>query len=46
MPEDEFSKTIERCLEFLKMDQELSISRLKYEFEPLRRISQRKSIMN
>ncbi|GAE90054.1 PilZ domain-containing protein [Acetivibrio straminisolvens] len=46
MPHAEFSKTIERCLEFLKMDQELSITRLKYEFEPLRRINQRKVVMN
>ncbi|GEM_PF-434641 len=46
MPQADFSKTIERCLEFLKMDQELSISRLKYEFEPLRRINQRKIVMN
>ncbi|HHV28905.1 PilZ domain-containing protein [Acetivibrio mesophilus] len=46
MPKAEFSKTIERCLEFLTMDQEISISRLKYEFEPLRRINQKKVVMN
>lgn len=46
MPKAEFSKTIERCLEFLRTDQEISISRLKYEFEPLRRVNQKKVVMN
>ena len=42
----EFSSTLERCIELLRLDQELAISRLKYDFEPIKRIIQRRAIMN
>lgn len=45
-PSAEFGRTIERCLEFLSMDQEISVNRLKYEFEPMKRTIQHKVVMN
>ena len=42
----EFSDTLERCIELLRLDQELAVNRLKYDFEPIKRIIQRRVIMN
>jgi hypothetical protein len=42
----EVSNTLERCIEILRRDQEIAVNRLKYDFEPLKRIIQRRVIMN